>query len=295
MRRHNSLTEIDAEVERHYRFLITALLAEKKKLVEGSALITLMLMSENKRRAILLKSALDSSPLKEPLTRRLCEERLVREVAVGKYAITAYGIQRAESMDILGFIDKHDFDIFNFERGLKDKEKIILFSLIAGRAFAVTATANMRDGDPATIKGWREVLEKSHEFLLKRGVVKLAQADLFPQKTSDDPVAALFRNTEFLSGKTNEIYKAAGEKQYYLAILNNNRIDPGKLAQVFNAIFGDKIMEYRGDISTFCRDAFRAHCTAIHRLALSFNPQNVPTDHTHTTMIDEAIEKAILL
>ena len=163
---------------------------------------------------------------------------------------------------IWNFIDKKYFDLFSeSKKELNDKEKLIVFVMIATRAFSKKSSIDLKKGDIALNK-WEEIILSSYNLLKDLKIIdKLNENNIFGAGKEFHKVYAFFKQAgRGIPKKTKGIYKISGDKMYCLDISNNaGKIEMDALRLLFNKIFGhhklstdeiDKLLNYFNDVAS---------------------------------------------
>ena len=165
-----------------------------------------------------------------------------------RITLSAKGIRTAEQIKgvleldgLLSYVDNKWLSLFDEVGGtLSDKERLVLFALLAARSFSPATGANMTRKD--TFGAWTELLISSSAFLKERGfsqdlelVTALSTSNAGPGL---HPLRNFFRYTENLPPKTDGIYLAKGNV-YYLDLLRDGTIDKTKLTFLFKLVLAE--------------------------------------------------------
>jgi len=239
-------------------------LKDKNKLKHESCLVSLAFgVKSNDRNDLIKSAALDKNEINSSERSRLVDLNFIREIEnTGKFEITAQGIWNLENKSIIdsegliSYIDKERF--FVKVKGMSDKEKIIIFSMICGRAFSDESQIDLVDQD--LLENWSTVLDNSFKKLSEIGVIKITkntwEKSLY-KKGTEHPVSVIIRHTDALPKKVDRIFKAPGDQKYYLEIMENNEPDLDKLAYLFKKVFED-IMDLTNvdEILNHCKSVF---------------------------------------
>jgi hypothetical protein len=207
--------------------------------------------------------------------------------------ITAKGVWEIESslerIDIdklLAAIDDYKFDI-KWGGALSGKEKVVLFSLIAMRAFSEKTPLNRDNGDKAKENIYC-ILKNSTEFLGNN--VKSFRYNL-PQKTRESTVDAVFARLQSLPENTRGIYKLSDNKSWLdIYLPETNDIDEEKLSYILWKVFGDNLdFDQQNKIDSFCNRILYEYKNSIYN---SDERQNfVFSDITYQNIISNALFK----
>jgi len=221
--------------------------------IEDSVYFALLnLGSQTRRMRLLLDAAIPAISLKHGLLEKLIKLNYVEYIdRKMKITLTSIGIWEAEkrlniinSEQLTNFIEKKWFNCFaDFKQPLSEKEKIILLTTLAIRAFSKDSAVDLKNEKFHT--GWADAVSLACEFLYENKITsdKKIKDILLPntqKKMSLHPVIHFFRYSEYLPKKTNGIYIAKGNNNYYLDIYRESRINIDNLVFLFDIIFQDK-------------------------------------------------------
>jgi hypothetical protein len=235
----------------------------KKKLQSKSVLISTLKVKKNDRFRPLNDSARMAAKIPSDILLELKENGMIRNTGdVASFTISGKGIWLIEKSNgiiddnvLIDFIDENYFNPFEAGKPLTEKEKVIIFGLLATRAFSQNSAADMRKDDYVK-DAWKEIMESSLEKLREVGVIKSLEIDdLMPKKGIEHPASHLIRHTDSLPRKTRAIFTAGGKNNYYLNLYENDQLSMEKLAYLFWLVFGDSIdSDNIEGISEYCRD-----------------------------------------
>ena len=240
------------------------------KLRGESLLISGLEVKNNVRFSLLGEASLESRKIDADHLSELVAGEFIREIdEPGLFTITAKGIWEVErsehlldSAKLVDYIDRKNFALFAKAR-LTEKEKVIVFSFIAVRAFSERSCVDLHRDD-ATMEAWRRIIEKAYQALRGLGVVRtLSEADLLRAKGTERPVSHLIRHTDALPRKTKGIFKAPGKQRYYLDLYDGATVPIDRLAFMFRLVFeGELDLEGMENVLEVCRSV--AYDEAIH-------------------------------
>ena len=227
--------------------------------------------SKTRRMRVLLDASVEPSAL-GAVTRELIDQGLaIRAGADRRVTLSARGIWTAEQAKgiltvdgLLSYIDDKWLSCFDESSvPLSDKERLVLFALLAARGFSPEAGVNTNRRE--TFEAWIELLLSASAFLQGRGVIGdigLKQALSSSGAAAGlPPLGKFFRYTENLPPKTDGIYVAKGNV-YSLDVATARGVERAKLVFLFRLVFGDDAdLGMVGEIHEFCRD--RAYDIAV--------------------------------
>ena len=235
--------------------------------VEKSIYFALLnLKSKNKRRRLLQESAILTMSLNNKQLERLIKLNYLEYMDQKmKVTLTSLGIWESEnqlkiinSKQLLGFIENKWFNCFSEDKKpLSDREKVILFTTLATRAFSKDSAVDLRNEKYYT--GWADAVSLACDFLYKNKIIsdKKTKDIVLPdpqKRTSLHPILHFFRYSEYLPKQTNEIYIAKGNNNYYLNIYQDSQFNIDSLVFLFGIIFQDKMnFELMDKVYDFCQ------------------------------------------
>lgn len=240
------------------------------KLRGESLLISGLEVKNNVRFSLLGESSIESRKIDADHLSELVTGEFIREIdEPGRYTITARGIWEVERSEhllddakLVRYIDQKNFALFTKAR-LTEKEKVIVFSLIAVRAFSVRSCVDLHRDD-ATMEAWRRIIETAYKTLRGLGIVRnLSEAELLRAKGTERPLSHLIRHTDALPRKTKGIFRAPGKQRYYLDLYDGTTVPMDRLAFMFRLVFeGELDLEGMESVLEVCRSV--AYDEAIH-------------------------------
>lgn len=235
-----------------YRELSNNLL-RANKYKNKSALISLVKLKSNSRYKLLYDSALEKMLIEPSVFFELKEKGHIEMTdRIDFYTFTVKGLWEYEkklgiiSDDLLiKFMEEKYFNLFGENKYLLEKEKVVVLSLIAGRAFSIDTAADLKK-DEYCLESWTRIVEKNFDFLLKNKIISnLDKNDMLTSKGNELPISNLLRHTDSLPKKTNGLWTTVHPQKYYLNIVEEKQyFNKMSLSYIFKIIFEDKI----GDI-----------------------------------------------
>ena len=236
-------------LDKFYRELYTSLQSQGK-LKQNSVLISFIKMNSNNRFRAFDKSSLNSAYEDKTIIDGLSKKGFIRKnEKLNEYVITATGVFEIEKNEleedyVIKNLDKIYFDLFkSSEKPLESKEKIVILSLIAVRAFSEGVTIKLNKED-RVLEVLGEIFELCQRKLQELGIIsKEANEEVYGAFKNEKVVSGIFRRLNNLPKKTNNLYNfKKGGHAYYLDISKDNLIDPKKLSYLLKLIWGDKIL-----------------------------------------------------
>lgn len=221
----------------------------KKKLKNNSVFLSFLEIKSNVRFRLLSDSSIPRFKIPRDILTNLQTKRLIRGTdEINTYTITARGVWEFENKknviseaSLVEYLDKKLFNIYGSWKKPTDKEKIILFSMIAARTFSEKSPVDLKKDD-ATMDAWRDILDEACEKLKSLKVVSKIDKKIWHEKKGNEhPVSHLIRHTDALPKKTKGLYKAAGKQRYYLDLYKDSQISKENLSYLFWLILNGKI------------------------------------------------------
>ncbi len=258
------------DLEKFYKKIQESLSNRYKEKIESIFLRMLEIRSAVDRFRLLKEASISKFQFTGESVRNLMENGFIRVTdEENKYTLTAKGILEYEKKNgilieekIWNFIDKKYFDLFSeSKKELNEKEKLIVFVMIAARAFSKKSSIDLKKGDIALSK-WEEIILSSYNFLKDLKIIdKLNENNIFGSEKNFHKVYTFFKNGgKDVPKKTKGFYKTSGDQMYCLDISNNaGKIEMDALRLLFNKIFGhrklstdeiDKLFNYFNEIAS---------------------------------------------
>lgn len=253
-------------LRRFYNLLRDNLLREKN-IKDKSILISFIETRSATRYRLLSNSTISSSLIPNDILIELLSKKDIQvQGEIGSYAITAKGVWDHETSlglmneeNLLSYINEKFFtgesSSPSAKGNLDDREAVILFAMIAAKAFSEKSTVDLKKND--LVKGkWQEVLERSFDLLHRLEIVKKVNKEDFLGKTGNEHiVSSIFRHNNYSVQKTHGIYSYKGNCEYFLDIYKNSEFSQENLSYLFWKIFRGTISSNSVDaIIEFCKD-----------------------------------------
>lgn len=285
-------------LEIFYNKLHDNLLKKYKTNKFPSVLIWFLEIKSNDRLRVMLASHIKPTRIPEETLKDLLKANLIRETnIIGDYAITAQGVWEYEikkniiSDDVfLKHIDNKCFNTYKeIGKALSDKEKVIVFSMIAARAFSSTSPVDLKS-DKSILDTWEEIINKTYLLLNSLGAIgKLMENSLFGKPGNEHKVSAMIRHSDAIAKKTKGIYVCAGtrDQKYYLDIYKKEMLSQDSLKFLFRQIFFDR------KLTTLEVDNICKFCDEI-ASSKSIYIFNIENHIFHKPEYDTAIRDALL-
>ena len=250
-------------LERFYDNLYGKILLKYKKVAGNSIITKFNNIKSNDRMELLNNSSIERLQVPHSTLDTLINQDLVRETdSVGRYVITAKGVWEIESRkgimsltSLLNLVDDKFFNIYKeAQTPISEKHKLILFAMIATRAFSSDSSVDLKMGEKAK-NAWMNILSESYDFLSALGVVKnLPRDQIFGRAGNEHPVSNVFRHTDKVPKQTRGLFKAPGDQKYFLDVCEGSSVSSEKLGFLLSQIFNqtDFNISVINKISEFC-------------------------------------------
>jgi len=271
-----------------------------EKLENDSVFLTLIRKDNNPVLRILNDAAVRSSEIPHLVLQDLKDKGYIQDgVVESTYLITARGLWEIEKEkgllsehQLVDYFQQKKFDNRYVDARLNDLEKILVFSMIAARAFSAESCVDLLgERHESVIKGWEQIIISSADFLSGTNIVNIPKQRVLVKKGNEHPVNFLFQHTDKLPKKTRFYYKALGrQRKYFLDVSERGNISTSKLSNLLVQIF-EKKMKYENIQITvdFCRRTAYDFSVAVFEAGL----QDF-ADPDCDRIVEEAITKAIL-
>jgi len=264
------VNESEKDYLKRFYCLLRDNLQREKSLKASSILISFLETRSASRYKLLSNSTITSHLVpKETLMSLLTKKQIQVLGDIGTYAISAQGVWDYEKdmglvndESLLSYINEKFFSgkypESNTKTDLNDREAIILFAMVAARAFSEKSSVDLKKND--VVKGkWQEVLEKSYDMLYKlHAITKLKKEDFLGKTGNEHIVSSIFRHNSHSLQKTRGIYAYKGNYEYYLDLYRDPSFSEEKLSYLFWKIF-------KGDISMDSVDSIIEYCNGVSR------------------------------
>lgn len=280
--------------EQFYDKLYNNLLKNDVKFREDSSVFLRFLKAKKNPVLDYLDGAAISSDKIDPIILQELIEcgyiRLSKEFS--KYVVTGNGLWVIENLlnkiDLQILINEIDDYKYNVKWGgkLSDKEKVVILSLIALRAFYEKTPLN-RKNEGKSVSNIHEVMMKSHDFLNEN--LSNFNVDL-SKEGRENKVDAVFVRLRDLPKKTHGIYKMGEKSRSWLDIYSekDNLINKENLGYLLWKIFGgDLNLEKQDAINNFCSEILLDHKNYV------YNPEEIDnfifSDIGHQNAINDSL------
>ena len=262
--------KIVTSLNKYYSSLYSNILKNKNKIDNKSILISFFSFKSNVRYKLLSESAIPSYKIPNDIFDELKNRNFIRATdTLNNYTITANGIWEIENengtlnlTDFLNHIDKKYFDMYvDSNKHLNEKQKVIIFSMIAARAFSEKSTVDLKKNDETT-NAWKEITDQAYYKLKDLGIIsdlKIESNDpksLYGNPKTEYHVSHLYRHTDILPKISKGIFKASGGQKYFLDISNDSDMFKERLKYLFEIVIGTHQISYSeiDEMYNFCCD-----------------------------------------
>jgi hypothetical protein len=252
-----------------FYYLLHDNLLREKSLKDSSVLVSFLETIGSSRVTILSKSTIHSSLISESILLALSTKKLIQPLgSISNYAITAKGVWEYErdagllaEDTLLSYINTKFFSgnlISGIKHNLDEKESVILFAMIAARAFSEKSCVDTKKNE--SVKGkWLEILEQSYDFLAKMQIIKsLSKEDFLGKKGNEHIVGYVFRHNGPMLQKTNGIYNYTRKQEYFLNLYKEGSVSKDELNFLFWKLFkGELSADSVDKVLDFCNSTSR--------------------------------------
>jgi len=196
------------------------------------------------------------------LIKNLLQGGFIRMSLPGSYILTAKGAWVVETEkleytveDLLSEIDKKFGQVGGKASSVSDKNKVILMSLLATRAFSKETVVLY--GEYAHHEAFWNALVKSYNLLDELNVVETPLEKMYSASGLKNKVGSFVGSIDVLPSQTYSIF--VSKNGYYLDVINDEvEIDESKLCHIIKSIFGVVQISHVEIISNFCIDVSRS-------------------------------------
>jgi hypothetical protein len=231
-----------------YNKLERVLIQNNIRIIKKSILITLLDFSQGKIHFLLDQSTIDPSEIVGTrFIKNLLENGYIRESdnieSLAKYSLTAKGIwendienNSVNINDLIEYINSSKFSFSDSQKPFSDKEKVIIFTMLATRVFSQDITLDLRE--PKRSDYWKEIFIDCNKYLCSSGIIS-AEIE-FETKGLEHPLSYLLRHANSLSQKSFQIFRQLGNREYYLDIVGEELLPQEdtkiKLIRIFKKV-----------------------------------------------------------
>jgi predicted transcriptional regulator len=235
-------------------------LREDNKLKNKSLILRLFNITPNNILPYIVASSVPYEKVEKNILNSLKEKKVIKNsYKPNEYMITPKGIWVIETSlgvvstdQILEYLEDKFFYVDRAK--LKSKEKVVLLSLIAIRAFYEKTPLNRNNGNVSQEKLFA-ILEESKNFLIKMGTIQ----DFSLGYSREDPLESVFRRLDELKNKTGNLYQF-NKGKIWLSLYNetSNKIAENNLSYLLWRIFGGNLsyMQQK-EVAEFCNKILR--------------------------------------
>jgi hypothetical protein len=234
---------------------------QKKKIINGSVFFTLIKPSSNIRYRILNNSSTQATIIPIDILNNFLEKGFVQYTDKGTHiTLTGAGfwyvektMQNKNPEQLICFLDNELFKLFSETKSLDTKEKTILLTLVAARAFSPESAVDMTKSDRINNE-WGKIIDSSYAFLESHNSVeKWPREKLYGKAGNEHPVSSCIRHTDSLPKKTRGIFIAPRDRTYFLNIYRDGKTHTLDISFLFEIIFENKLdMAIMDHIYNFC-------------------------------------------
>jgi len=234
----------DRVLETLYVNLETRLSLSKKKKLD-SVFLNFLNMKSNSRLKLLSDASEKFDDDTMETVESMIEDGLVKEEEDKSVSITGKGVWQYENGkflsedDLIQFIDEKFFSISSNQKNrLSSKEKVIILTMIALRAFSLDYCLDLQKRD-SILNTIEEATNEVYELAMTIGLFKdLDKATLYGKKGNEHKVSNLYRHTDSLPKRTSFIFRASGNQKYFLDVRKegSDQIDEKKLSRLIARI-----------------------------------------------------------
>lgn len=247
-------------LEKFYNCLYNNLIKKYKKEKYKSIIFWFLEIKGPDRMRIVQDSKIKKIKIPKEIFIELEKEEMIKETdKLGEYVITAKGIWFYEKekdifsdQKLLEYLDNKYFSTYSDDAKSSDKQKVVLFSMIATRAFSENSLLDLKKSEQL-LNELEKILKESYELLRSFGVVsEMNEKDLFGKQGPEHKVVNVIRHSDDIKKKTKGIYITVLPQKHYLNIYINNKINVDNLKFIFKQILGDKKLTH-SEIDLMCK------------------------------------------
>jgi hypothetical protein len=219
------------------------------------------------------------------------DKDLIYKFPNNKISLSAIGIYEYEKSQ--DFIDDNKIvQFFNNKWKLKVpqsisdtrlniKEKLVLTSLLASKAFSINQCINTKD--ESRLDDWYSLFKEVNDFLLTKNFIKASFEDISsPNKGNEKLIHQMMRTIDHLPKKTNTIVISNAEKNYhyYLDIIDKDGACNKEKLKYIIELLTENDADHIQDLRDLCNDIYSKYFSRIYENTLfaNYNYQNIIID-----------------
>ena len=249
-------------LKQFYNSLHNNLIKAYKKERYKSVFIWFLEIKSNDRLHIMRHSYIKKESIPRNILNILVNDKFISETdSMGGYAITAKGVWEYEKQNniishdaLIEYLDAKYFDTYSeTTKPFSDRHKIIIFSMIAARAFSEFSPVDLKK-EEFVLTTWEQIINKSYEMLHSLDIVSnMTAKGLYGKKGNEHKVSNLIRHSDEIPKRTKGIYKTAKsrDQKYYLDLYKDGKINTANLKFLLRQVFGNKKLSH-SEIDNLC-------------------------------------------
>jgi hypothetical protein len=293
------MTEHDEDNLHHfYNLLISNIKKKKIPIKKNSVFITLIEATQSNVLQLIYSSTIPGHTLSSESIAHLLEQKLIKKSDDNRqYVITARGIWNIEKGNniinetmLLDYFENKKFSISSEKiEDLEYREKVIIFSMIATRAFSKKSWLDVQS-QHGLQDYWKEIFDLTCQKLVDLQVItEKNKTELYYRSVHDPPAVSLLRRVPGIQPRTKFVYQHDTSLHYWLEMPESDDEFASKLAWLFSRIFNEKLtFETLDPIFEFCLEI--SHEKSIFVFDLSQHKFSSPK---YDDLVKEAIIKGI--
>jgi len=259
------MTEEDEENLNHFYNLLSSNIKKKKiPIKKNSVFITLIEATQSNVLQLIYSSTIPGHTLSSESLTHLLEQKLIKKSDDNlQYAITSRGIWTIEKGNniinetmLLDYFENKKFSIsVEKTEELEYREKVIIFSMVAARAFSKKSCLNFQSQDELQ-DYWKEIFDLACQKLLDLNVItEKNKTELYFRSVHDPPAVSLLRRVPGIQARTKFLYQQDTSLHRWLDMPESDDEFISKLAWLFSMIFKEKLtFDNLDSIFEFCQE-----------------------------------------
>ena len=293
------MTEAEEDNLHHFYNLLMSNIKKKKiPIKKNSIFITLIEATQSNVLQLIYGSTIPGHTLSSDSLTHLLEQKLIKKSDDNRqYAITARGIWTIEKnyniineTMLLDYFESKKFSIsVEKTEELEYREKVIIFSMIAARAFSKKSCINVQSQDGLQ-DYWKDIFDLACQKLLDIKIItEKNKTELYYRSVHDPPVVSLLRRVPGIQPRTKFLYQHDTSLHYWLEMPETDDEFVLKLAWLFFMIFKEKLtFDNLDSIFEFCQEI--SHDKSIYIFDLN---QHKFSNPKYDELVKEAMIKGI--
>lgn len=253
-------------------FKLQASIFREEKAKSKSLLWTLINFTEKKAEKYIYNSSVSKDDYPEDILFNLRDQgyliNYLNDNGETEYILSAKGIWVIDKQNqgfsddaLFEFLQQSFFSFASKKKPLDDKDKLVVFSLIALRSFSPEVPMDLSTNKYRI--GWNNIMIESFDFLKTKNIFKNSYANFseflaLPGSETEDAIKYIMRRRNDLSIKTDHIFNNPGNSKYWLDIFTGEHLNNGRLMKLLKLIITSiPNIDFLNEINQFLNETYR--------------------------------------